>query len=156
MAAQSMNLGQDATILLQGSDGSTISFNTAIGDLISYDLSEVTNLVSRKTISGTGSGSGYEINRVEHIGYKGSFEIGRINATFDQFSSQAAQNYHQGNDEVKYTINVSIQSRDGSGSVQEFAITNCSVWAESLGKYAMGEDVRQTFQFKGDDYPQFQ
>jgi hypothetical protein len=150
--AYSFNTGQDCTIDLQDSNGTTYSFSTVGGDLLHFEADFDTDMIRRRPISG----GGLSKRRIDYKGCKGTLEIGRINSAFEQLFIAAQSGYRSGQDPITYTIFQTVQNRDGTGTQSAFQYMNCTLWMSKGAGYTMGEDSKFSLEFEGDDIVQTQ
>jgi hypothetical protein len=144
----SFTTGQDCTIdITNNKTGATYSFNNVGGDLLHFEGDWDIEVIRRRPISN----KGLVKRRTDYKGCKGSIEIGRINADFEKLELSQQDNYRQGGDPISFTIHQSIRESDGSGKFASYQYTNCTLWTSKSGSYQMGEDVKITMEFEGDD-----
>ena len=148
--AYGFNTGQDCTIDLVDSNGVAYSFSTIGGDLLHFEADWDLDVIRRRPISG----KGLVKRRIDFKGTKGTIEIGRVNADFERIMIAAQDRYRNGQDPVTYTIHQLVQNRDNTGTQSAFRFTNCTIWISKGASYTMGEDVKLTIEFEGDDVKQ--
>jgi len=152
MGVRSFNLGQDCTIDIVSSDNRTFTFSTLGADLMSFDADPEDNLVTIKPISS----GGYERRRIERTAWKGTIVVARVNSDFETLEIQQAENYHQGLDDLSFTIHQTVSNKDGSSTISEYQFTNSALWMSKGPNYRMGEAATLSLEFKADDCVQIQ
>lgn len=150
--AYSFNTGQDCTIDIVDSNGITYSFSTIGGDLLHFEADWDMDVIRRRPMNGNGIAK----RRLDFKGCKGTLEIGRVNSDFEKIMIAAQQTYRQGGDPITFTIHQTVQNRDNTNSQSVFRFVNCTMWVSKGAGYSMGEDVKLSLEFEGDDVIQDQ